>query len=115
MADEHPVRTEKGVTESDLQPMEGCLVRLGWLIVAPLVLALLGMSVARSASGPWIWESVAYFVVVAGAVAIRYVDILWLRGDTASGEPATRKDGHRYALTLSAVALALWGVAVWLG
>ena len=110
----HPGRTNVP-SETETEPMGGCLTRLGWLIIAPLALAALGITLARNGSGPWAWESLAYWGVVAAALALRYLDVFRLSGDTVSGKPASRKDWQRYAVVLPSLAFAAWGLAVWLG
>jgi multisubunit Na+/H+ antiporter MnhE subunit len=54
---------------------------------------------------------VVFGAVVASCVGLRYLDIKYLKGETASGEPATLAHWRRYSLLLGAFALALWGVA----
>jgi hypothetical protein len=94
--------------------MGGCLTRLAWLVVAPIALLLVGGSIARDGSGPWSIESLLFWAVVVAAVAIRYVDVVRMQGETVKGNPASREDWRRYSVKLSVVALALWSAAVWL-
>lgn len=109
----HP-RHNKVPAEEETVAMSGCLVRLGWLIVAPLGLLVLGVSLAKNGAGAMSVESILYWLVAAMAVVIRYIDVFRHQGQTLQGKPASDKDWRRYSISLGAVALAGWCAAVWL-
>jgi hypothetical protein len=53
----------------------------------------------------------AYVAVIAGMLFLRYVDIRYLNGRTASGQAATMAHWRRYAVILTVIAAALWALA----
>jgi hypothetical protein len=61
--------------------------------------------------GSFSLADVAFGAVVPTCVGLRYLDIKYLKGQTASGEPATLAHWRRYSLLLGTFALVLWGVA----
>jgi hypothetical protein len=51
---------------------------------------------------------VLFWSTTLGLLAVRYVDIRYLAGETADGRPASMSDWRRYALAVLGVSLALW-------
>lgn len=86
----------------------GCLLRVAWLIGAPVALLTLAALIVRDSAGPLDIYSALYGGTVLAALGLRYVDIVRFNGLTTSGEPATLADYRRYVLRFCAFALALW-------
>ena len=103
----HPTHTDSPPTEVGAG---GCLVRLGWMIWGTAALLMTVVFIVKQAGAFSIADAV-FWSIVAVCIGLRYVDIRYLNGQTASGEPATFTHWWRYSLLLGAVALALWGVA----
>ena len=85
----------------------GCLLRVYWMLLGNALVGLLAYVIAGGDGtlGP---ADLLYWLGVAGLVAARYVDIAYLAGETAEGEPATMKHWQRYSLGVLGVAVTLW-------
>jgi hypothetical protein len=84
----------------------GLLFRLFWIVVGHVVLGFLAIFIFQS--GVFSFLDVAYWLVVAGMIAIRFFDITRLRGQTADGELATLSHWRRYTLLLLLVFGGAW-------
>lgn len=101
-------------TRSEYESPQGCLLRLLWMGLGNVALVLTALWIYRSAG--WSIADILFAVIVLVLIGARYVDIVRYRGSTADGnEPATMAHWKRYALTVAAVAAALWVVARALG
>ena len=89
----------------------GCLARIVWMIVGNLVLALALMRIAERREGFWRPADAVYWAVAVLLVLVRYVDVRFLEGETATGNRATMSHWRRYVLILAIVTLIGWGVA----
>lgn len=91
--------------------LTGAFARLYWMLGGNAALSLLAIGIVQH--GPertWVTDAV-FWTVAASLVLVRYLDIAWLGGTTASGEPASLRDWHRYSWRLLLVALAVWIIA----
>lgn len=89
----------------------GCLVRLAWMAAGPLVLVISLVYVAEH-TGSFLSASDAVFWAAAGLmVALRYLDVTRMKGQTASGKPATLRQWKRFTLLLAAFCLLAWAGA----
>lgn len=52
-----------------------------------------------------------YGGIALALVALRFVDVRFLRGRTGTGEPATMRDAIRYAAIVILAGLAIWAAA----
>jgi hypothetical protein len=108
-------KPEKTLPEARQRSGVGVLVRLGWLAVGNLVLAICAIAIAKH-SGSFLSPADAVFwATVAILVWLRRFDITRMGGETAAGQPATLRHWRRYVGLLFAVALALWLIAHALG
>jgi len=89
----------------------GCLVRLGWMVFGNAVILALATAIYHHSGSFLSWADAAFVAVVAATLALRYVDIRYFNGRTASGKAATMVHWRRYAVILVAVAAALWALA----
>lgn len=112
-------RSEHGysprISEGETEGMGGCLLRLYWLVIAPIALLGLAASLAKTGAGPLSKVSVIYWVVAVGALLVRYLDIFRFQGETAAGSPASRADWRGFAIRLTLVAVGVWAVALGIG
>ena len=92
---------------SDQAGAAGCLVRLGWMVAGNAALYLSAVFIAKQRGIPSFADG-AFWLVVLACIGLRYLDIRFLKGQTASGEPATLADWRRYVLLLVALAFVLW-------
>jgi len=84
----------------------GAMVRLSWMAVGSGALFVLTLVISKS--GRLSALDALYWVVVAGMVALRHIDITCLGGLTLDCEPATLRDWRRYVVRLLGAAALLW-------
>ena len=89
------------------QPPGGCLLRIYWMFFGNALVALFALAIVQGKGGIGLAD-LLYWLGVASLVASRYVDIHYLGGGTAEGEPATRGHWRRYSLRVLGVAALLW-------
>jgi len=87
----------------------GCLVRLSWMFFGNAALAIVAVLVWEHRASFPSFADLAFWLVVCVLIAIRYVDVKMLKGQTGRGTLATMKHWRRYVLVLIACALAVWG------
>ena len=90
--------------------LTGCLVRLFWMGVGNLILALAAIAIAQNDLGPFgfSWTDLLYWMTAAALPIVRYMDIRLFDGATADNQPATMSHWRRYTVTILAVSLVLW-------
>jgi hypothetical protein len=94
------------ITPPSGNSLVGAAARIYWFMGGPCALFVLALALTRS---PRWSRHLAYWTVVASLLLVRYIDVRWLNGLTASGEPASLRHWRRYAVTVLVVAT---GVAV---
>jgi len=92
-------------------PLIGVVARLYWMLGGNAVLYLAAVAITQQGHERAWTADAAFLAAAASLVLVRYVDIALLGGATASGEPASRSDWHRYAGRLLLLALAAWIIA----
>jgi len=85
----------------------GCLLRVYWMLLGNAVVALCAYAITQ-AEGMLTAADAAYWLAAGAVIGARYVDVHYLGGTTAEGEPPTPKDWRRYALGVLGVAAVLW-------
>jgi hypothetical protein len=90
----------------------GVLARLWWMLLGNAVLALSFVFIFRY-EGDFLFHlaDVVLWITVATLVLVRYVDVRFLGGQTATGQSASTADWIRYAVVLIAGSTVLWGIA----
>jgi hypothetical protein len=89
--------------------VSGCLVRLFWMGVGNLILVLLVIGIGQNHAGfAMTARDIFYWGTVVCLLAVRYVDIRYLGGETADNRPASMSDWSRYAATVIGASLVLW-------
>jgi hypothetical protein len=89
--------------------------RLCWMIVGPFALAICALAISDRPDGWLGLLDVLYFLVLTGTIVARGMEFRCGRPMTATGEPATIKDLHRYALALGVLGCSVWIAANLLG
>jgi hypothetical protein len=91
--------------------LSGCLIRILWMLVGPAALvfgaALIGVPRGESELA----GHLLLFGSALGLIGLRHVDLTYLGGLRASGEPATPGDLRRYVGAIAVVTFMLWIVA----
>lgn len=84
----------------------GFALRLFWMLVGnAIIFGSIATIVVNEVAFPSVLDAVIGVTVVL-TLAARWIDITRRQGTTAAGEPATRADWRRHALTLVLVAAA---------
>lgn len=100
---------ERPSSESTPQDQAGgCLIRLGWMVFGNALLLLCLKSIYSNRRAFFSLADAFFWVILGGTIALRYVDVRWMRGRTAQGGPATMAHWRRYAVISAAVGTALW-------
>jgi hypothetical protein len=82
-----------------------------WFLVAHAVLLLSAAIIVQQHRKPFSAADAVFFGTVVLAAVIRYLDIRFFRGATATGNPATMRHWRRYAILLILVSLIVWAAA----
>ena len=88
----------------------GCLVRLGWMLLGNIALLLSAAAISQNKAAFSLADAL-FWAIAIGVVALRYVDIRVLHGQTAMGTPATIAHWRRYAVFMAAASLGIWLLA----
>lgn len=97
---------------ADAGPKAGCLsiiVRLSWIFGGIAVLIYCGVFIAMGRHPGTV--DLVYWIIVAAIIAVRFVDIRFLKGETLDNKPATLRLWRGYALKMFAAAAILYAVA----
>jgi hypothetical protein len=103
-------RSDKGTPPTTGMGAGGCLVRLGWMLFGSAILLFSAIGIIRHEGFLSIADG-AFWAALAACIALRYVDVKYLHGHTAAGEPATMAHWRRYVLTMLGLGAAVWGIA----
>lgn len=107
-----PHTPQSATNETHGAAPQGCLggiVRMFWMLFGNGALALLSFKIAQS--GRVSPLDAVFWVLVVAMVALRYIDITRLAGQTTNCERATLRDWRRYLVTLVGIAAAVWALA----
>ncbi len=94
-------------------PSLGVLARLYWMAIGPMITILIAIAVMMKSFEKNAITNLAYWGLVLSVILIRYLDIRYLKGETADGEPATMKHWKRFCMVHLIVFAALWMVLIW--
>lgn len=100
------------MAESNEKPLggSGCLVRLYWMFGGNLILLfLIIFAIDKHFKFPS-WLDLAYLIAVITLVAVRYIDIRYMQGETAEGKPASMKDFRNYSVILVIISSLVWAL-----
>jgi hypothetical protein len=94
--------------DSAVSSPAGCLVRLFWFFGGNILLVFLLISIFNRRS--FTISDLGFWIVVACLIISRYVDIRYLKGQTAEGAPATMNHWRKYSAMLLAISVGVWGL-----
>lgn len=89
----------------------GCLVRMGWMVFGSLAMVLCIVTIARHTGSFLSVADAVLWALVPVLIWLRHIDITRMKGQTASGQPATLSHWKRYAGLLLAFSLVAWAAA----
>ena len=91
--------------------LSGCLVRFLWMLVCNGVMVVSLIFIVEHEASFFSGADIVFWLVAAAAVSLRYIDIAYFKGLTASGKPADMPMWKRYTLMLAGICLAAWIIA----
>jgi len=99
-------------TSSKQQNLGGILARIFWMMLGNFTLLMLLAVISQKARN-WSLAGVdwAYWIILGLMIAVRYVDITRLDGETVYGERATRRDWWHYAVKMLLIGGGCWAAA----
>ena len=99
---------EQKYEDHKYDPPAGCFLRIFWMIIGNVILLSCAYGIIQHRSSLLSIADAFYWAIVGSLLAARYVDIRYLYGLTAEGDPASMADWRRYAVFLVLVATGLW-------
>jgi hypothetical protein len=98
-------------TQSSKQETElGCLTRLSWMLFGNVGILISAVFIAKHKGSFLSYADLAYWLVIAFLIGMRYIDITRMHGLTATGEPATINNWRKYVLYMVIFSCVLWGI-----
>jgi hypothetical protein len=94
------------VTESERTSGLSVLVRVFWMLLGNLILVASAISLYKQ-QGLGVMDIVFWGTVLL-LLAVRYADLRYMNGRTASDEPATPTTYRSYAVVLVVISLLVW-------
>ena len=85
--------------------------RIFWMILGPIILAVLTIVIISSGDGWLTPKDIAFFAVLIGMPLGRWLEFQGGSPETSTGEPATAADLHRYVLTTIVLGTGVWMAA----
>lgn len=89
----------------------GIVARLWWMLGGNMVLAFSLIFIFRNEGSFFHPADWVFWIALATLVLVRYFDIRFLDGQTATSEKASMADWVRYAVLLPVCATVLWVIA----
>lgn len=87
------------------------LVRLGWMVLGPIVLVVSLFTIVAAPRWTIGVTDIVLAVAVVLSIGLRFWDVHALDGQTANGEPATMAAFKRYAFGLCLTVASCWWAA----
>lgn len=92
--------------ETAATPLAGCLVRLFWMVGGLIALFFLSLSIVGN-RGFSVYDP-AFAAIAVAMILVRFLDVRFLKGETADGNPATLRDWRRYAVGVAVCSFGCW-------
>ncbi len=89
----------------------GFLARFWWMFFGNMLFAFSLVFILLNQGGFFHPADWVFWIAVASLLFVRYVDIRFCDGQTATGRRASLADWTRYSALLLACAVILWGIA----
>jgi hypothetical protein len=89
--------------------------RIFWVILGPMLLALLTMGIVSRGNGWLTLLDLAFLAVLVAVIGARWIEFHGGAAQTSTGEPATAAHLRKYAVVTIVVGLGVWIVANLLG
>ncbi len=89
----------------------GVLLRLWWMFIGNFILALCIVFIVKNRGSFWHQADPVFGITVLSLVLVRFIDIRFCKGLTATGGPASMRTWVRYAVFLIVGAAVVWAAA----
>ena len=99
---------EQQYEDHKYDPPAGCFLRIFWMLIGNAILLACAYGIIQHRSSLLSMADALYWATVGSLFAARYIDIRYLYGLTAEGDPATMAHWGRYATVLGVVSTGLW-------
>ena len=83
-------------------------VRPFWMFLGLFALLICAANIFMGESKSTRTSDIIFWCLVAAMIIVRFLDIKFLDGQTATGEPASIKHWRRYAIVLVVISAAIW-------
>jgi len=87
------------------------LARLWWMLLGNAVLALSAVFILHNTTGFFHTADVVFWCTAASLLMVRYIDIRFLNGLTATGVPTSMRHWIKYTIILIVCSAAVWTFA----
>jgi hypothetical protein len=87
------------------------LVRPFWMFFGNFLLIICAAHIFMGESGSTRTSNIIFWSAVVAMITVRFFDIKFLDGQTATGQPASIKHWRRYAIMLAVISAAIWTAA----
>jgi hypothetical protein len=87
------------------------LARPFWMFLGNFALMICAANILMGESSSTRTSDIIFWCAVAAMIIVRFLDIKFLDGQTAAGEPASIKHWRRYAIVLAVISAAIWAAA----
>jgi uncharacterized membrane protein len=101
------ISTSDNISDQRQDSLLGLFARIFWSLIGNMILLFLASKIYRTQVLLCIFD-LLFWVVVPLIIAVRYVDIKYLKGVTYEGLPATLEDWRKYVKYYSFIAAGLW-------
>jgi hypothetical protein len=91
------------------------LGRIFWMMLGPMVLAILAFNIAKRGNGWFTGVDIAFLVILVGLLFARWLEFLGGSPQTSTGDPATPRHLRQYAVGALSLGLGVWVIANVLG
>ena len=91
--------------------LRGIAARLWWMTVGNFLLAISAVFILEKGGGFPQTADWVFWIALVSLVRVRYLDIKYLDGCTATGAYASLKNWGRYVVILTICSIALWVLA----
>ena len=99
---------EQKYEDHKYDPPAGCFLRIFWMLIGNAILLACAYGIVQHRSSLLSIADALYWTIVGSLLAARYIDIRYLYGLTAEGDPASMAHWRRYARVLGVVSTGLW-------
>jgi hypothetical protein len=101
-----------GTSETEYTPLSAVLPRLYWMVFGNIILLLTAVTTMLRAFQDLHLASLVFWANAACMVIIRYLDVRYLRGETADSQAATIAHWKRYSIFLLVGAASTWALTI---